>query len=114
MAIKSQLQRTPEPLDEARDLAACKQLLANGSRTFLAASKLLPSAVRDPACALYAFCRMADDEVDGQTGGGAPHAANDAAAQAAAHLAVGRLRQRLDCIYAGQPGPEAADRALAT
>ncbi len=113
MAIKSQLQRMPEPLDEARDLAACKQLLANGSRTFLAASKLLPAAVRDPACALYAFCRMADDEVDGQTGGGAPHAANDAAAQAAAHLAVGRLRQRLDRIYAGQPGPEAADRALA-
>ncbi len=67
MAMKLQPQHGPEaPLaNEARDLAACKQLLANGSRTFLAASKLLPSAVRDPACALYAFCRLADDEVDG-------------------------------------------------
>ena len=26
----------------------------------------------DPACALCAFCHLADDEVDGQTGGGAP------------------------------------------
>ena len=99
--------------DEARDLAACKQLLANGSRTFLAASKLLPAAVRDPACALYAFCRLADDEVDGQVGGGAPRPAHDADAQADASQAVGRLRQRLAHIYAGRPGPEAADRALA-
>jgi phytoene/squalene synthetase len=48
-----------------QDLAACRRLLANGSRTFLAASWLLPRAVREPACALYAFCRQADDEVDG-------------------------------------------------
>ncbi|MES2715702.1 MAG: phytoene/squalene synthase family protein [Pseudomonadota bacterium] len=109
MVIKSQPTHTPEAADEARDLAACKQLLANGSRTFLAASKLLPGAVRDPACALYAFCRLADDEVDGQTGGGAPRAAGDAAAG----QAVGRLRQRLAEIYAGRPGPQAADRALA-
>ena len=113
MAMESQLQPAPEA-DEARDLAACKQLLANGSRTFLAASKLLPAAVREPACALYAFCRLADDEVDGQTGGGEPHAATDAAARVAASQAVGRLRQRLNDIYAGRPGPEAADRALGT
>ncbi len=113
---------TPEPkaaaahtatASEAQDLAACKRLLANGSRTFLAASKLLPAAVRDPACALYAFCRLADDEVDGQTGGGAPRPAGDADAQHAAAQAVGRLRQRLGAIYAGQPGADAADRALA-
>jgi 15-cis-phytoene synthase len=98
---------------EAQDLAACKRLLANGSRTFLAASKLLPGAVRDPACALYAFCRLADDEVDGQTGGGEPAAAGDAEAQRAAAEAVASLRRRLDSLYAGRPGPEAADRALA-
>jgi phytoene synthase len=103
------------PLDaaEARDLAACRALLANGSRTFLAASRLLPAAVRDPACALYAFCRLADDEVDGQTGGGAPHAVGDAAGQAASAAAVLRLRARLARLYAGDPQPEAADRALA-
>ena len=98
---------------DARDLAACRALLANGSRTFLAASRLLPAAVRDPACALYAFCRLADDEVDGQTGGGAPHAAGDAAGQAASAAAVLRLRARLARIYDGAPAPEAADRALA-
>jgi 15-cis-phytoene synthase len=98
---------------EAADLAACRALLANGSRTFLAASRLLPAAVRDPACALYAFCRLADDEVDGQTGGGEPHAAGDADGQAASAAAVQRLRARLDRIYAGDPAPEAADRALA-
>ena len=32
---------------DAADLAACRALLANGSRTFLAASYLLPRAVRD-------------------------------------------------------------------
>jgi hypothetical protein len=60
----------------AADLAECRRSLANGSRTFLAASLLLPREVREPACALYAWCRQADDEVDGQDGlGGDPAAA---------------------------------------
>jgi len=84
--------------DEAADLAACRDSLRNGSRTFLAASLLLPRAVREPACALYAFCRMADDEVDGDGG----------------HRdAVGDLRRRLARIYHGEPLPVASDRALA-
>jgi phytoene synthase len=77
------------------DLAACRAALANGSRTFLAASLLLPRAVREPACALYAFCRLADDAVDG---GGDPH------------VAAARLRERLDRLYRGDPQPEPADR----
>ena len=96
-------------IHEAQDLAACRALLAHGSRTFLAASRLLPRAVRDPACALYAFCRLADDEVDGQTGGGAP----DSAAPAGASAAVARLRARLHRVYHGLPMAEPADRALA-
>jgi len=79
------------------DLAACKALLADGSRTFLAASHLLPRAVRDAACALYAFCRVADDAID-----------RDATADA-----MDSLRARLDGIYAGHPFDHAADRALA-
>ena len=78
---------------------ACRESLRNGSRTFLAASLLLPRAVREPACALYAFCRMADDEVDGDAG----HAD-----------AVGELRRRLGRIYHGEPLPVASDRALAS
>lgn len=84
------------------DLAACRVALRDGSRTFLAASHLLPRRVRDPACALYAFCRAADDAVDlpGEHDGG-PAAVLE------------RLAERLELAYAGRPGPAAADRALA-
>lgn len=84
---------------EAADLAACRALLRDGSRSFLAASLLLPREVREPACALYAFCRLADDAVDL-----APASQGDA---------VARLRDRLERVYGGQPLPIAADRALA-
>lgn len=82
----------------AADLASCRALLANGSRTFHAASKVLPRSVADPAIALYAFCRLADDAVD---------LGNDRAA------AVARLRERLDRACRGQPFDFAADRAFA-
>ena len=96
----------------AADLAACRARLAHGSRTFLAASLLLPARVRAPACALYAFCRAADDEVDGQSGGQAAAAgATPSAEQAAA--AVARLRGRLQRLYQGRPDDCAEDRALA-
>ncbi len=98
--METHLQPTPWPRPEssAADLAACRTLLANGSRTFLAASWLLPRPVRDPACALYAFCRIADDEVDGHGDPG---------------RAVAGLRRRLEAIYRREPGPHVADRALA-
>lgn len=88
----------PEPCSSQADLAACRELLRNGSRTFLAASLLLPRAVHEPACALYAFCRLADDAVDDRD-----HHAD----------AVASLRERLQRAYAGTPMPHAADRALA-
>jgi phytoene synthase len=83
---------------ERADLAACRATLRHGSRTFLAASHLLPPAVRDGACALYAFCRDADDEID------------LGADPAAAHA---RLLERLDAIYGGRPEDSAVDRAFA-
>ena len=81
------------------DLAACNAAIRTGSLSFHAASKLLPSKVRDPALALYAFCRIADDAVD---------EGHDKA------LAVLTLRDRLDLIYAGKPRNAAADRAFAS
>ena len=51
------------------DMAACRALLRGGSRSFHLATKLLPRAVSDPAVALYAFCREADDIIDGGSGG---------------------------------------------
>jgi phytoene synthase len=80
------------------DLAACRDLLCGGSRSFYAASFLLPKRVHEPATALYAFCRIADDEIDLDGGNGE---------------ALGRLTRRLDHIYAGRPDPIPADRALA-
>lgn len=80
------------------DMAACQAMIRTGSLSFHAASRLLPRKVRDPALALYAFCRVADDEVD---------EGNDKAA------AVLRLRDRLDLVYAGRPKEAPADRAFA-
>jgi 15-cis-phytoene synthase len=84
-------------LDPA-DMDACRALLRGGSRTFHAASKVLPRKVSDPAIALYAFCRLADDAVD---------LGDDRTA------AVARLKERLDRAYRGQPMDQAADRAFA-
>jgi len=80
------------------DLAACAALLRDGSKSFFAASLLLPRRVRAPAAALYAFCRVADDAVDLS---GAPAAA------------VAALHRRLDAAYAGEPQDDPVDRALA-
>ncbi len=80
------------------DLAACRAAIRQGSRSFHAASKLLPSRVRDPALALYAFCRIADDAVD------------EGSAKADA---VASLADRLDAVYRGAPRDAFADRAFA-
>ncbi|SIS50838.1 phytoene synthase [Roseivivax lentus] len=80
------------------DMDACREAIRHGSLSFHAASKLLPSRVRDPALALYAFCRLADDAVDLNA-----HKAE----------AVLRLRDRLDRVYEGRPENAAPDRAFA-
>lgn len=80
------------------DYAACREAIRQGSRSFFAASLLLPSEVRTPAYGLYAFCRLSDDAVDIE--GGSPDA-------------VDRLRKRLSRAYEGVPHPVAADRAMA-
>ena len=46
------------------DLASCNESLRVGSKSFHAASKLLPQRVRAPTAALYAFCRSVDDAID--------------------------------------------------
>jgi phytoene synthase len=81
------------------DLDACRTLMRAGSKTFSAASLLLPARVRDPATALYAFCRVADDAIDDH-----PEATAST---------VEWLRARLDRIYAGRPDDAPVDRALA-
>ncbi len=80
------------------DIAACRDLLRGGSRTFFAASLVLPRSVSEPAIALYAFCRLADDAVD----------LGDRRSDA-----VDRLKHRLARAYSGQPLSTPADRAFA-
>ena len=85
-------------LAEPGDYAQCREAIRHGSKTFYAASLVLPRAVREPAYGLYAFCRLSDDAVD--LDGGCPQA-------------VERLRDRLDRVCQGRPLPVAADRAMA-
>jgi 15-cis-phytoene synthase len=79
------------------DPQALRGLMRGGSKTFFAASLMLPQRVRAPATALYAYCRLADDAIDlGED----------------AHVEMRGLEDRLAAIYAGRPGPQEADRAL--
>ncbi len=80
------------------DLAACEELMRGGSKSFFAASSLLPQRVRMPAIALYAFCRVADDAID-------EHIDDP--------LAIQKLQKRLEAIYDGQPEAIIEDRAMA-
>lgn len=80
---------------------ACHRLMRGGSRSFFAASLLLPASVRGPVTALYGFCRVADDAID----------VRDPAVPVEAALAG--LHARLRRIYAGAPMPHAADIAFA-
>jgi phytoene synthase len=93
MAVKAMGARSELP-----ELQACRALMQGGSRSFFTASLLLPARVRAPATGLYAFCRVADDLIDGS---------------AEPHRAIDELRARVEAIFAGRPGPELADRALA-
>ncbi|MEM9782860.1 MAG: phytoene/squalene synthase family protein [Pseudomonadota bacterium] len=72
-------------------------MIRGGSRSFHAASLVLPARIRAPAYALYAFCRLADDAVD-------------EAAQAGASA---RLARRLALMAEGRPFDHPADRAFA-
>ena len=93
----------PTPLSSQRlptsrtDLQACRELLKHGSRSFYAASLLLPQPYRDAAVSLYAFCRLADDAIDLSD---APYAA------------LSELRERLDGIYSNHPADHSADRMM--
>ncbi len=79
-------------------LAECREILSRGSKSFAAASRLLPSRLLDPVTAYYAFCRVSDDAVDESDD---PEAA------------LIELRERVDALVDGRPHAHAADRAMA-
>ncbi|MGA1735679.1 MAG: phytoene/squalene synthase family protein [Pseudomonadales bacterium] len=71
--------------------------LRNGSRSFYAASLILPQDMAACATALYAFCRDVDDAVD---------------EEGRAEDAVEQLELRLQRVYAGRPEDRPEDRAF--
>lgn len=79
------------------DMRECRSRLRQGSRSFHAASLLLPAEYRSPITALYAFCRVADDEIDRA----------DSTARA-----LHSLDCRLERIYAGRPADCAVERSF--
>jgi phytoene synthase len=86
------------PPPDPADVAACRARLRNGSRSFYAASFLLPDEIADAATSLYAFCRIVDDIVDDE---------------ARSEDAIDLLSERLHRAYAGRPASEPEDRAFA-
>lgn len=82
---------------QAADDAACRALLAAGSRSFATAAWLLPARLRVPTAAFYAFCRVADDAIDL---GDDPRAA------------LAGLHAMLDRVYAHAPADDAVERSL--
>ena len=79
------------------DDRALERILAEGSKSFAAAGKLLPRRMRASATAVYAFCRIADDAID-------------EAEESEAALAT--LTERLDRIYETDPLDHLVDRAF--
>jgi phytoene synthase len=79
------------------DVEHCLALLREGSKSFHAASLLLPRRLRADVAAVYAFCRVSDDAVDESDD---PHAS------------LTRLRERLDEVFRGEPADDPVDRAL--
>lgn len=80
------------------DLAGCREILRTGSRSFYAASLLLPARVQRPAASIYSFCRISDDAVDLASDPGD---------------ALCELHCRLDEIYNAKPRDNLVDRTLA-
>jgi phytoene synthase len=82
------------------DQSVCAATLRQGSRSFAAASLLLPRGYRRQARALYGFCRVADDLIDES-----PEPARTAT--------VAALRARLQRACDGAPDATPIDRAFA-
>jgi phytoene synthase len=100
------------------DLRACRGLIQRHSRSFYVSSLLLPKQKRQQAWALYAFCRHADDTVDGENDGRGTVAADAESSPRVLLARVDSLRSRLHTVYAEDAALLAAperfiDRAFA-
>ncbi|HET9960623.1 MAG TPA: phytoene/squalene synthase family protein [Polyangiaceae bacterium] len=76
----------------------CERVLAQGSKSFALASKLLPVRARADAATLYTFCRRVDDAIDEAPGDPEP--------------ALRELQLQLRAAYAGGPHRDVAWQAF--
>jgi len=89
-------------------LAAAREAIARGSKSFALASRLFDGPTRDRATLLYAWCRHCDDVIDDQLLGEGQHDWGGAPAE---RLAL--LRDLTDRALAGEATGEPAFDALA-
>ena len=88
--------RVSKKTSRAAIVAAARDSIAKGSKSFAAASRLFDPATRERAWLLYAWCRRGDDIADGQEGGYALRAVADAPAR------IAQLRRQTDAALAGE------------
>lgn len=81
-----------------QDRSALAQVLAQGSKSFAMASRLLPARMRDAVLVYYAYCRRADDAID---------------ESAEPKVALAALIAELDQIFSGNAGQDVVTRELA-
>jgi 15-cis-phytoene synthase len=80
----------PEMRELTEDAASiCARTLAEHSKSFALAGKLLPEQQRRDAAVLYSYCRLADDSID-------------LVAPEAQPAALAELRRALDSVYRGE------------
>lgn len=87
-------------------VAAARAIIAEGSKSFAAASTLFDKPTRERAWLLYAWCRRCDDLADGQEMGHGMARVDDPAAR----LAL--IRRQSDAALAGEPVDDPAFAAL--
>lgn len=93
-------------MSRAELVAAARDSIAQGSKSFALASRLFDPATRERAWLLYAWCRRCDDLLDGQEHGGARAAVLDPAARLA------RIRSLTEAALAGETTGDPAFDAL--
>ena len=94
------------PADRAATVAAARAIIAEGSKSFAAASTLFDRRTRERAWLLYAWCRRCDDLADGQELGHGMTRVADPAARLA------EIRDRSEAALAGRPVADPAFAAL--
>jgi phytoene synthase len=90
----------------AEIVAAARDSIARGSKSFALASRLFDPATRERAWLLYAWCRRCDDLADGQDHG------HDMQALADPQARLALIRSLTAAALAGEPTGEAAFDAI--